>query len=73
MERLIRAVEGLSRAAGVVSAVLLIGMVLHILLEIVLRAFFSSSTFVLDEFVGYGSQSVIALRNSRSSQSRLAA
>jgi len=54
MDRLIRAVDRLSYAAGVVSAILLIGMVLHILLEIVLRSFFSSSTFVLDEFVGYG-------------------
>ena len=40
--------------AGVLSAVLLVAMVLHILLEIVLRSFFASSTFVLDEFVGYG-------------------
>lgn len=54
MGYLIRAVEWLSRAAAVVSAILLIGMVLHILLEIVLRSFFSTSTFVLDEFVGYG-------------------
>ena len=37
-----------------VSAALLVLMVLHILLEIVLRSFFASSTFVLDEFVGYG-------------------
>ena len=54
LDRLIRAVERLSHAAGVLSAALLVGMVLHILYEIVLRAFFSSSTFVLDEFVGYG-------------------
>lgn len=54
VDRLIRAVAWLSHAAGVVSAVLLIGMVLHILVEIVLRSFFSTSTFVLDEFVGYG-------------------
>jgi len=54
IDRLIRVVEWLSHAAGVLSAVLLIGMVLHILLEIVLRSFFSTSTFVLDEFVGYG-------------------
>ncbi|UCH74497.1 MAG: TRAP transporter small permease [Rhodospirillales bacterium] len=54
LDSLIGAVAWLSRAAGVLSAVLLIGMVLHILLEIVLRAFFSTSTFVLDEFVGYG-------------------
>jgi len=44
----------LSRLAGGLAGVLLVGMVLHILLEIVLRAFFSTSTFVLDEFVGYG-------------------
>jgi len=54
MNLLIRSVERLSWAAGVLSAVLLVGMVLHILLEIVLRSFFDSSTFVLDEFVGYG-------------------
>lgn len=54
MNHLIRAVERLSWAAGVLSAVLLVGMVLHILVEIVLRSFFASSTFVLDEFVGYG-------------------
>lgn len=54
VDRLVRAVERLSHAAGIVSAILLIGMVLHILVEIVLRSFFSTSTFVLDEFVGYG-------------------
>lgn len=54
MDLLLRSVNRLSRLAGQFSAVLLIGMVLHILLEIVLRSFFDSSTFVLDEFVGYG-------------------
>lgn len=44
----------LSRLAGGLAGLLLVAMVLHILLEIVLRAFFSTSTFVLDEFVGYG-------------------
>ena len=48
------AVFGISKGAAVVSAALLVLMVLHILLEIVLRSFFASSTFVLDEFVGYG-------------------
>jgi TRAP-type C4-dicarboxylate transport system permease small subunit len=48
------AVSGISRGAAVVSAAFLVLMVLHILLEIVLRSFFASSTFVLDEFVGYG-------------------
>jgi TRAP-type C4-dicarboxylate transport system permease small subunit len=47
-------VFGISKGAAVVSATLLVLMVLHILLEIVLRSFFASSTFVLDEFVGYG-------------------
>ena len=44
----------ISRGAAIVSAALLVLMVLHILTEIVLRSFFASSTFVLDEFVGYG-------------------
>jgi TRAP-type C4-dicarboxylate transport system permease small subunit len=44
----------ISKGAAVVSAALLVVMVLHVLLEIVLRSFFASSTFVLDEFVGYG-------------------
>lgn len=54
MNLLLRSVERLSWAAGVLSAALLVGMVLHILTEIVLRSFFASSTHVLDEFVGYG-------------------
>jgi len=44
----------ISHGAAVLSAALLVLMVLHVLLEIVLRSFFASSTFVLDEFVGYG-------------------
>lgn len=48
------AVFGISKGAAVVAATLLVLMVLHILLEIALRSFFASSTFVLDEFVGYG-------------------
>lgn len=48
------AIFGLSRLAGGIAGLLLVGMVLHILTEIVLRAFFHTSTFVLDEFVGYG-------------------
>lgn len=54
MKLFLLTVERLSWAAGVLSAALLVGMVLHILVEIVLRSFFDSSTFVLDEFVGYG-------------------
>jgi len=48
------AVWRISKGAAVVSAALLVLMVLHILLEITLRSFFATSTFVLDEFVGYG-------------------
>ncbi|MFC4352064.1 TRAP transporter small permease subunit [Fodinicurvata halophila] len=48
------AIFGLSRGAAAIAGALLVAMVLHILLEIVLRAFFSTSTYVLDEFVGYG-------------------
>ena len=44
----------ISRYAAYVSAAILVGMVGHILLEIVLRSFFNTSTYVLDEFVGYG-------------------
>lgn len=48
------AIFGLSRGAAAIAAIMLVAMVLHILLEIILRAFFSTSTYVLDEFVGYG-------------------
>ena len=43
----------LAKAAAYFSAVVLIEMVLHILLEIILRTFFYKSTYVLDEFVTY--------------------
>lgn len=35
------------------SAALIVYMLVHISIEIVLRAFFDTSTFVLEEFVGY--------------------
>lgn len=43
----------LSRLAALVAGLLLMLMVGHTLLEMTLRAFFGTSTFVLDEFVGY--------------------
>jgi TRAP-type C4-dicarboxylate transport system permease small subunit len=49
-----RTVQGLALAAAWAAALVLVGVIGHILVEIVLRAIFSSSTFVLDEFVGYG-------------------
>ncbi|NIA67371.1 TRAP transporter small permease [Pelagibius litoralis] len=48
-----RTVGMISRAAGALAALLLVYLFLHIVYEIVLRSFFASSTFVLDEFVGY--------------------
>ena len=48
-----RTIFGISRIAAFLACVTLIGMVGHILFEIVLRYFFATSTFVLDEFVGY--------------------
>ena len=54
MQAFQRAVFTLSRWAANVSALILVLMVGHIVYEIVLRTFFASSTFVLDEFVGYG-------------------
>lgn len=47
-----RGVYALSQAAAAVAALLVVGMVLHILLEIALRMV-DRSTFVLDEVVGY--------------------
>jgi hypothetical protein len=47
------AVFTISRMAAAVACLTLLYMVGHILYEIVLRYAFASSTFVLDEFVGY--------------------
>ncbi|MCX2724014.1 TRAP transporter small permease [Roseibium salinum] len=48
-----RVATALNRIAGGLAAIILVYIFLHIIMEIVLRSFFSSSTFVLDEFVGY--------------------
>lgn len=47
------AVFGLSRFAAGVSGVILVAMVAHIMVEIFLRNVLDTSTFALDEFVGY--------------------
>jgi TRAP-type C4-dicarboxylate transport system permease small subunit len=47
------AVFAVSRLAAAVACLTLIFMVGHVLYEIVLRYMFATSTFVLDEFVGY--------------------
>ena len=51
----------LAKTAAYLSAVILVYMVLHILLEITLRVFFAKSTYVLDEFVGYATASITFL------------
>lgn len=48
-----RVATTLNRIAGGLAAIILVYIFLHIIVEIVLRSFFNSSTFVLDEFVGY--------------------
>jgi len=51
----------LAKLAAYLSAAILVYMVLHILVEIFLRAFLASSTFVLDEFVAYATAAVTFL------------
>jgi TRAP-type C4-dicarboxylate transport system permease small subunit len=48
------AVRHVAWAAAVAAAVIMASMLAMIVLEIVLRTIFDTSTFVLDEFVGYG-------------------
>lgn len=54
------------KCAMAVAMLLLVYMVLHILLEIVLRTFFATSTYAMDEFVGYavGTMTFLALADS---------
>lgn len=56
-----RFVSALSRRSIYAAGLLLVLIVLHILLEIVLRSALSTSTYVLDEFVGYGVAAVTFL------------
>ncbi|WP_349295498.1 TRAP transporter small permease (plasmid) [Thioclava sp. 'Guangxiensis'] len=53
MQRFYSAIYSISRLAAIIAACALVYMVGHIAYEIVLRSFFETSTFVLDEFVGY--------------------
>lgn len=56
-----RWIDMLANAAAVVAAGILAIMVGFVLYEIVLRAAFASSTYVLDEFIGYGVASMTFL------------
>ncbi|WP_169569401.1 TRAP transporter small permease subunit [Sneathiella limimaris] len=49
-----RIINRLSRFAAVLACIILVLMVAMIMLEILLRSAFNTSTYVLDEFVGYG-------------------
>jgi TRAP-type C4-dicarboxylate transport system permease small subunit len=51
----------LAKTAAYLSGIILVYMVLHILLEIGLRAFFAKSTYVLDEFIAYATASMTFL------------
>lgn len=53
--------QRLSKIAAYLSGIILIYMISHILFEIVLRFFFSKSTHVLDEFIGYATASIMFL------------
>lgn len=54
MKFIIGTAEALSWVGAVMAAAVVVAMTGHTLFEIALRAFFSRSTYVLDEFVGYG-------------------
>jgi len=47
-------IDKLAKVASAISGGILVAMVGFILFEILLRSAFSASTYVLDEFVGYG-------------------
>ena len=51
----------ISKLAAVLGGTVLIAMVVHVLVEIILRAAFATSTFVLEEFLGYGVAAVTCL------------
>jgi len=57
--------------ASKLAGIILIYMVLHIIYEIILRAFFSSSTFVLDEFVAYGTAGITFLYMAKSMRKKV--
>ena len=59
--RIDRAMTRAGRWLSWVSAALIVYMLVHIMIEIVLRAFFDTSTFVLEEFVGYALGAMIFL------------
>lgn len=61
MEMIDRITTRIATGAAAIAAAIMTLMIGHILLEIVLRSFFDSSTYVLDEFVGYAVASMTFL------------
>lgn len=61
MDLLERISNRLAKAAAYLSALILVYMVGHVLFEIILRVWFSKSTYVLDEFVAYSTASITFL------------
>ena len=61
MNTLQKVVDRISTIAAATAGLLLVSIVVLILLEVILRTLFSSSTYVLDEFVGYGVAAVTFL------------
>ncbi|SFP83855.1 TRAP transporter small permease subunit [Tranquillimonas alkanivorans] len=55
------AVTRVSRWFGYLAAALIVYVLCHILVEVTLRNVFSTSTFVLDEYVGYALAGIIFL------------
>ncbi|MEW5420959.1 TRAP transporter small permease subunit [Amorphus sp. 3PC139-8] len=53
MTAIFRAIDRLSDLSAVLAKILIVFIFAHILVEIAARNLFSTSTFVLDEFVGY--------------------
>ncbi|ACV67855.1 TRAP transporter small permease subunit [Desulfohalobium retbaense] len=53
MERLSRFVEGLCTAGAFFSALFMIGIVILIMIEVVMRSLFNTSTMITSEFSGY--------------------
>ena len=58
VSRLVFTLDRVARFLSIVSAVgaglVLMAMIIHVLAEIVLRSFFMSTTYVLEEMIGYG-------------------
>ena len=61
INRIIAIVDLLCKAGAGVASVIMLLVTGHILLEITLRSLFHTSTFVVDEFVGYGVASMTFL------------